>query len=66
MEILRLQKAKRALLYLINIKSNGTFCPKIVDYFKDEATKNSKKKNEINQIQEINQLVLVQKKEQNH
>ena len=54
MEILRLQKAKRALLYLINIKSNGTFCPKIVDYFKNEATKNSQKKNIINQIQEEN------------
>ena len=65
MEILRLQKAKRALLYLINIKSNGTFCPKIVDYFKDEATKNSIKKNEINQIQEENFDKLINLKTKN-
>ena len=65
MEILRLQKAKRALLYLINIKSNGTFCPKIVDYFKDEATKNSKKKNEINHIQEENFDKLINLKTKN-
>jgi hypothetical protein len=28
-------KAKRCLLYLLNIKSKGTFCPQIVDYFKN-------------------------------
>ena len=65
MEILRLQKAKRVLLYLINIKSNGTFCPKIVDYFKNEATKNSKKKNEINKIQEENFDKLINLKTKN-
>ena len=28
-------KAKRCLLYLLNIKSKGTFCPQIVEYFKN-------------------------------
>jgi hypothetical protein len=28
-------KAKRCLLYLLNIKSKGKFCPQIVDYFKN-------------------------------
>jgi hypothetical protein len=33
-------KAKRCLLYLLNIKSKGTFCPQIVEYFKNiEKTK---------------------------
>ena len=27
-------KAKRSLLYLLNIKSKGIFCPQIIDYFK--------------------------------
>ena len=47
----RKNKAKRCLLYLLNIKSKGTFCPEIVDYFK--KIKESKiKEDEFNEIKE--------------
>ena len=40
-------KAKRCLLYLLNIKSKGTFCPQIVEYFKN-ILKKEKRKNKKN------------------
>ena len=52
-------KAKRSLLYLLNIRSKGTFCPQIIDYFnkikysnkKEEQLKerNERKENNINE-----------------
>ena len=46
-------KAKKSLLYLLNIKSKGTFCPQIIDYFK--KIKESKKKQEqLNEKEENN------------
>ena len=46
-------KAKKSLLYLLNIKSKGTFCPQIIDYFK--KLKESKKKQEqLNEREENN------------
>ena len=55
-------KAKRCLLFLLNKKSNGTFCPQIIDYFKKvkesksknkDKNKKSKEANELNQLNEI-------------
>ena len=44
-------KAKRSLLYLLNIRSKGTFCPQIIDYF--NKIKHSNKKEE--QLKELNE-----------
>ena len=49
-------KAKKCLLYLLNIKSNGKFCPEIVDYFK--KLKDSKIKEEYEGIKETHQEIL--------
>ena len=58
-------KAKRSLLYLLNIRSKGTFCPQIIDYFKN--IKHSNKKEELlkqrneskeNNINENNNFVI--------
>ena len=42
-------KAKRCLLYLLNIKSKGTFCPQIVEYFKN-MKKNKIKEEDLGEI----------------
>ena len=58
-------KAKRSLLYLLNIKSKGTFCPKIIDYFKKNKSSKKKeepmkerKENKENNINENNDLLI--------
>ena len=45
----RKNKARRSLLYLLNKMSGGTFCPQIIDYFKE--IKELKKKEE--QLKEV-------------
>ncbi len=47
-------KAKKCLLYLLNIKSNGRFCPEIVDYFK--KMKDTKIKEEEDDEEELKQI----------
>ncbi len=45
----RKNKARRSLLYLLNKMSNGSFCPQIIDYFKE--IRELKKQEE--QLQEV-------------
>ena len=49
----RKNKAKRTLLYLLNIKSKGIFCPEIIDYFK-KIRESKIKVDELNVIKEEN------------
>ena len=44
-ELEKKTKAKRTLLYLLNIRSRGTFCPEIIDYFR--KIKKTKKREEL-------------------
>lgn len=51
-------KAKRCLLYLLNRKSKGTFCPQIIDYF--QKIKESKIKTaQLNEIKEENFILTI-------
>lgn len=49
-------KAKRSLLYLLNIRSKGTFCPQIIDYFNKikHSNKNEEQLKERNKRKENN------------
>ena len=49
----RKNKARRSLLYLLNIKSKGTFCPQIIDYFEEIKTL-KKKEEQLKEIKEEN------------
>lgn len=51
-ELEKKTKAKKTLLYLLNIKSKGTFCPEIVDVF--NKIKKAKKNEELLNEQEEN------------
>ena len=49
----RKNKAKKSLLYLLNIKSNGIFCPQILDYF-EKMRESKSKENKHLEIKEKN------------
>ena len=52
----RKNKARRSLLYLLNKMSGGTFCPQIIDYFKEirELEKQKEKLKEVKEEEENN------------
>ena len=55
----RKNKARRSLLYLLNKMSGGTFCPQIMDYFKEirELKKQEEQLKEVNEEENVDESV---------
>ena len=60
----RKNKARRSLLYLLNKMSGGTFCPQIMDYFKEirELKKQEEQLKEVNEEENADESITQQNK----
>jgi hypothetical protein len=60
----RKNKARRSLLYLLNKMSGGTFCPQIMDYFKEirELKKQEEQLKEVNEEENADESISQQNK----